>query len=97
MKRILLLTLTALLSMGMQASKTLPLTGKVINPTDKHIQYVGRICFDNPMRPRFTFPGVQINARFTGTSLKISARLLKFRDGWLNFSYLCLVISMTSV
>ena len=74
MKQILLLTLTALMSMGMQASKTLPLTGKVINPTDKHIQYVGRICFDNPMRPRFTFPGVQINARFTGTSLKMMAK-----------------------
>lgn len=74
MKRFTLLTLVALLSIGMQASTTLPLTGKVICPTDKHIQYIGRICFDNPQRPRFTFPGVQINASFTGTSLKLIAK-----------------------
>ena len=74
MKRILLLTLTVLTAIGMQASTTLPLKGKVINPTDQHIQYVGRICFDNPMRPRFTFPGTQINARFTGTSLRMMAK-----------------------
>ena len=74
MKRFSLLTFVVLMSIGMQASTTLPLTGKVICPTDKHIQYVGRICFDNPQRPRFTFPGVQINAGFTGTSLKMIAK-----------------------
>ena len=74
MKRIILLTLTALMSIGMQASTTLPLKGTVINPTDKNIQYIGRICFDNPERPRFTFPGTQINVRFTGTSLKLWAK-----------------------
>ena len=74
MKRISLLIFAALMSIGMQASTTLPLTGKVVCPTDKHIQYVGRICFDNPQRPRFTFPGVQINAGFTGTSLKMIAK-----------------------
>ena len=74
MKRISLLIFATLMSIGMQASTTLPLTGKVVCPTDKHIQYVGRICFDNPQRPRFTFPGVQINAGFTGTSLKMIAK-----------------------
>ena len=74
MKRIKLLTLAALMSIGMQASTTLPLRGTVINPTDKNIQYIGRICFDNPERPRFTFPGTQINVRFTGTSLKLWAK-----------------------
>lgn len=74
MKRIKLLTLTALLSIGMQASTTLPLKGKVIKPSDENIQYVGRICFDNPERPRFTFPGAQINARFTGTSIRLMAK-----------------------
>ena len=27
---------------------------------------MGRICFDNPERPRFTYPGTQINAGFNG-------------------------------
>ena len=74
MKRTTLLTLFAALTLWASASTTLPIKGKVINPTDKNIQYIGRICFDNPMRPRFTFPGVQINARFTGTSLKMIAK-----------------------
>jgi len=56
---------------GIQASTTLPIKGTVVNPTDKNIQYVGRICFDNPQRPRFTFPGTQINCRFTGTSIRL--------------------------
>ena len=76
MKRILLLTLTALMSIGMSASTTLPQKGTVVSPTDKNIQYIGRICFDNPERPRFTFPGTQINIRFTGTSLKLWAKPL---------------------
>lgn len=74
MKRMKLLTLTAMVAMGMQASTTLPLKGTVISPTDEHIQYIGRICFQNPERPRFTFPGTQINARFTGTSLRLWAK-----------------------
>lgn len=62
------------MSIGMQASTTLPLKGTVIIPTDQNIQYIGRICFDNPERPRFTFPGTQINCRFTGTSMKLWAK-----------------------
>ncbi len=57
MKRYTLLLMLVLLTTSMQASKTLPLQGTVILPTDTNIQYVGRICFDNPDRPRFTFPG----------------------------------------
>ena len=74
MKRILLFTLTALMSIGISASTTLPLQGTVINPTHRDIQYVGRICFDNPERPRFTYPGTQINVCFTGTSVKLWAK-----------------------
>lgn len=74
MRRTTLLTLFATLTLMASASTTLPVKGQIIKPTDKHIQYIGRICFDNPMRPRFTFPGVQINARFTGTSLKMMAK-----------------------
>ena len=74
MKRFTLLTFLVAMAMIANASTTLPIKGKVICPTDQHIQYVGRICFDNPQRPRFTFPGVQINAGFTGTSLKMMAK-----------------------
>jgi len=71
MKRIISIFLVALTTLCAQASTTLPLQGTVIRPTDTNIQYVGRICFDNPERPRFTFPGTQINVCFTGTSIKL--------------------------
>ncbi len=74
MKRTIIAVFATLLTIGLQASTTLPLKGTVIKPTDQNIQYVGRICFDNPERPRFTFPGTQITARFTGTSLKLVAK-----------------------
>jgi len=70
MKRILTITLCILAVLSANAA-TLPIKGTVVSPTDTNIQYVGRICFDNPQRPRFTFPGTQINARFTGTSLRL--------------------------
>lgn len=74
MKRIVFLMLSVVVVFSAAASTTRPVTGTVINPTDSCIQYVGRICFSNPMRPRFTFPGTQIIARFTGTSLKMMAK-----------------------
>ena len=48
--------------------------GTFIKPSNKKIQYVGRISFKNPDAPCFTYPGVQINARFEGTSLKMMAK-----------------------
>jgi len=74
MKRLLLLSLTALMSIGTKASTTLPLQGTIVKPTNQNIQYVGRICFDYPERPRFTYPGTQINVCFTGTSVKLWAK-----------------------
>lgn len=74
MKRILTLALTMLIWVSGWSSTTLPLKGTVVLPTDPNIQYVGRICFDNPLRPRFTFPGTQINCCFTGTSIRLWAK-----------------------
>ena len=71
MKR-LLAALTLCLGLTAQA-QTLPLKNWV-KPTDKHIQYVGRISFQNPESPVFTFPGVQINTGFTGTSIRMVAK-----------------------
>ncbi|MCX6182427.1 MAG: electron transporter RnfD, partial [Bacteroidetes bacterium] len=36
---------------------------------DPNIQYVGRIDFTNPKAPAFSFPGVSISAKFSGTAI----------------------------
>ena len=46
----------------------------LIQPTDPHIQYTGRIEDSTPERPVFTYPGVQIRTGFTGTSLTMMAK-----------------------
>jgi lysophospholipase L1-like esterase len=74
MKQKILLTLLLGAAISTYASTTLPLQGTVVLPTDANIQYVGRISFTNPERPRFTFPGTQIIARFTGTSVRLWAK-----------------------
>ena len=71
MKRLLSLFWAAIAALGAQASTTVPVAGTIVLPTDSQIQYVGRICFQNPERPRFTYPGTQINVGFTGTSIKL--------------------------
>ena len=74
MKKLFLTVLTGLLAVSLHASTTLPIQGKLIAADHPNIQYIGRICFDQPKQPRFTFPGVQINACFTGTSLRMIAK-----------------------
>ena len=74
MKRLLTAAVILLMAIVASASTTLPVQGKIVPADDPNIQYVGRICFQNPKQPRFTFPGVQINARFTGTSLRMMAK-----------------------
>lgn len=55
-------------------AQTIAPQGTWIKPSNEHIQYVGRISFKNPDSPAFTYPGIQINARFEGTSLKMVAK-----------------------
>lgn len=55
-------------------AQTIAPAGTVVKPSNKRIQYVGRISFKDPDAPTFTYPGVQINARFEGTSLKMMAK-----------------------
>lgn len=43
----------------------------VVKPTDPCIQFVGRISFQNPERPAWNYPGVQIISAFEGTSAKL--------------------------
>ena len=72
LKRLLFMPLACLwASVGAQ---TLTPEGTWIAPSDSCIQYIGRISFQNPDAPVFTYPGTQINARFEGTSLKMKAK-----------------------
>ena len=48
--------------------------GNFVKASHSNIQYVGRVSFKNPDVATFTYPGVQINARFDGTSLKMMAK-----------------------
>jgi len=47
-----------------------------IDPDDSNIEYIGRFDFSNLKSVRFDWPGVQIRARFEGTSCSI-----KLKDG----------------
>ena len=74
MKKVLIFALTAMMCQQLMAIKTTPIKGTIISPTDKHIQYTGRISFTNPERPACNFPGIQIRAAFEGTSLRMMAK-----------------------
>ena len=47
-----------------------------IDADDEHIEYIGRVDFSNSKSVRFDWPGVQISARFEGTSCS-----MKLKDG----------------
>lgn len=70
MRKYLFLVLMAMV-VGAHADTTLPLSGHVYGPADPHIQYVGRISFQNPEAPQFNFPGAQVNVCFEGTTLRM--------------------------
>ena len=74
MKKFLFIVALALVCQLAAAHETLPIKGTIVSPTDKHIQYTGRISFTNPERPAFNYPGIQIMAAFEGTSLKMIAK-----------------------
>lgn len=48
--------------------------GTIVKANHSNIQYVGRIKPNETGAVAFTYPGVQINARFDGTSLKMMAK-----------------------
>lgn len=56
------------------SAATLVPAGQRISAADPHIQYVGRVNFNHPESPLFTYPGVQIKAVFSGTSLRMIAK-----------------------
>lgn len=82
MKNILTLLIALMATLSVQAQFTVPSApgGTLVpagnrNPaSDPNIQYLGRVSFKNPESPVFTFPSVQIRARFTGTGIKMIAK-----------------------
>ena len=74
MRKIVLTALMTIMCMSTFATETLPIKGSIISPSDKFIQYTGRISFANPERPAWNFPGIQIVAAFEGSSLKMLAK-----------------------
>jgi len=73
-KKLLSLIAATLMSASMNAQTEVKQAGQFVSPSDSHIQYIGRVSLRNPSSPTFTFPGTQIRASFTGTSLKMIAK-----------------------
>ena len=75
MKKILFAIIAMLtLSSTCRAVNTLPVEGEWVKPSNPLIQYIGRINDSNPDQPTFNWPGIEIRARFQGTSLRMVAR-----------------------
>ncbi|MGC1376571.1 MAG: SGNH/GDSL hydrolase family protein [Anaerolineales bacterium] len=53
------------------STPTFDLTTQVYSPENSNIQYTGRIDFSNPQEPKFSAPGVIIQARFCGVSAAV--------------------------
>lgn len=79
MRKYIMIIALMVLAMGAFADTTLPLKGHVFSPSDSYIQYIGRISFQNPERPQFNYPGVQVNVCFEGTELRM---LCKPKSGY---------------
>lgn len=62
---------TALFTQSAMAVTTLPVKGLLVKPSDKNLQYVGRVALQNTDAATFRFPGTQIIASFESTSLKM--------------------------
>jgi hypothetical protein len=65
-------TCTALLALAGLLGGSAALAATQVAPTDKHLQYTGRIDFADPAAPVITWPATQIAGTFTGTSLSVT-------------------------
>ena len=75
MKKILFAIIAMLtFSSACRAVNTLPVEGVWVKPSNPLIQYIGRINDSNPDQPTFNWPGIEIRARFQGTSLRMVAK-----------------------
>ena len=70
-----------LLDFGRIAGNWYGSTGS-IQPYDAHIQYTGRVLFDDPDGPVLYWPGISIAADFEGTSIRV--KMNDFGDNYFN-------------
>lgn len=47
---------------------------KRIKPSDKRLAWIGRVSLTNPEKAVFTYPGIQLLADFTGTSISVDTK-----------------------
>lgn len=59
------------LSIGLAAFSLNASAQTVVKPSDKNIQYIGRVNFKNPESPAWNYTGTTIRVNFSGTSLKM--------------------------
>jgi len=64
-------------------------TKNIISPSNKYIQYMGRVDFSNPEKPLFAYPNVTIKAKFEGTSIDL---LIKHYNGNYTSNYFVSII-----
>ncbi len=63
-----------LLAIGIMVLATQASASSFVKPSDKRIQYTGRINFTNPESPLFVFPGTQIAVDINGTGLAMQCK-----------------------
>jgi len=65
-------------------------TEELMKPTNPNIQYMGRVDFTNPLKPRLYAPGTSVIAKFKGTYCQI---LIDDQEQWgSNHNYLEIVV-----
>lgn len=69
MKKLAIITFLFSLLLSCQAQ-----TENLITPDDANLVYTGRVSFKTPGMAKFTYPGVQIHANFTGTSIAMKMK-----------------------
>lgn len=75
MKKILFAIIAMLtFTSACRAYNTLPVEGEWVKPSNPLIQYIGRINDSDHDQPTFNWPGIEIRARFQGTSLRMVAK-----------------------
>lgn len=65
-------TCAALLALAGLLQGSMAFAATQVAPTDKHLQYTGRIDFADPQAPVISWPATQIAGNFTGTSLSVT-------------------------
>jgi hypothetical protein len=74
-------TVTATSITVLSPTKTPPVNSQFIPADDPRISYIGRFDFSQPTAPTFDWPGVALEAAFSGYSLTV---LLEDGSNWYN-------------